>query len=164
MKAPDILTMAANHMAARASTYDQPDGERSMDRAVRALNTILNRPALSESEGWLFMQVLKDVRDRTSPAPHADSLEDCVAYAALKAEARLAEAGKLPAEEAAIVDWSQAPEWAQWVAQDQSGGVWWHEVAPLPPEDDGVWGNRRGSKCQEATPNMLGGCTSLERP
>lgn len=46
---------------------------------------------ITESEGWLLMQILKDVRDRQREAPHRDSLEDGIAYAALKAEARLAE-------------------------------------------------------------------------
>ena len=49
--------------------------------------------ALTESEGWLLLQVLKDVRDRQRTTPHRDSLEDAIAYAALKAEARLAEGG-----------------------------------------------------------------------
>lgn len=90
--APDILTRAASHLADRAAQYDQPGGERSMGRAVAALNALLGRTALSESEGWLLLQCLKDVRDRQRAAPHADSLEDSVAYAALKAEARLREA------------------------------------------------------------------------
>jgi hypothetical protein len=46
---------------------------------------------ITESEGWLLMQILKDVRDRQREKPHPDSLEDCIAYSALKAEARLAE-------------------------------------------------------------------------
>jgi hypothetical protein len=88
--AADLLSAAAGHMRARASTYDRPGGERSMGAAVSALNAVLGRSALSESEGWLLLQLLKDVRDRQRPAPHQDSLEDCVAYAALKAEARMA--------------------------------------------------------------------------
>lgn len=86
-----ILEAAAGHMRDRAKTYDRPAGERSMGRAVAALNVILGREALSESEGWLLLQLLKDVRDRTGERPHRDSLEDCVAYAALKAESRLTE-------------------------------------------------------------------------
>lgn len=78
-------------MEQRGQQYDQPEGERSMGRAVAALNLILGRQALSESEGWLLLQILKDVRDRQRVNPHVDSLEDCVAYAALKAEARLQE-------------------------------------------------------------------------
>ena len=87
----EMLNRAAQHMKDRAATYDQPTGERSMGRAVAALNAILGRDALTESEGWLLLQVLKDVRDRQHPRPHQDSLEDAIAYAALKAEARLNE-------------------------------------------------------------------------
>ena len=89
--ASQLLNKASALMEQRGQQYDQPQGERSMGRAVAALNVILGREALTESEGWLLLQILKDVRDRQRPVPHADSLEDCVAYAALKAEARLAE-------------------------------------------------------------------------
>lgn len=89
--ANQLLNKAAALMEHRGQQYDQPEGERSMGRAVSALNTILGRQALSESEGWLLLQILKDVRDRQRHAPHVDSLEDGVAYAALKAEARLGE-------------------------------------------------------------------------
>ncbi len=93
--APQILTKAKSIMEDRAATYDQPSGERSMGRAVVALNVILGRAAITESEGWLLMQILKDVRDRQRTTPHIDSLEDGVAYSALKAEARMAEASDL---------------------------------------------------------------------
>lgn len=89
--APALLDAAAGHMKARAATYDAPEGERSMGRAVAALNALLGRVALTESEGWLLLQLLKDARDRTRQTAHRDSLEDGIAYAALKAEARLAE-------------------------------------------------------------------------
>lgn len=89
--APGILTKAAGLMAERGKQYDQPQGERSMGRAVTALNAVLGREALTESEGWLLLQLLKDVRDRQRSAPHQDSLLDGVAYAALKAESRLKE-------------------------------------------------------------------------
>ncbi len=91
--APGLLAKAAKIMSDRAATYDQPDGERSMGKTVAAFNVITGRD-LSESEGWLLMQVLKDVRDRQRAQPHADSLEDGIAYSALKAEARLAEKQK----------------------------------------------------------------------
>lgn len=86
--APAILTKAAKHMNDRAATYDMPEGERSMTKTVAAFNIITGRN-VTESEGWLLMQILKDVRDRQRKEPHVDSLEDCVAYAALKAEARM---------------------------------------------------------------------------
>lgn len=87
--AQGLLSKAREHMLDRAASYDKPEGERSMGRAVEAFNAITGRD-LEESEGWLLLQVLKDVRDRQRREPHVDSLEDCIAYAALKAEARLA--------------------------------------------------------------------------
>jgi hypothetical protein len=60
-----------------------------MGPAVAAFNIITGRD-LQESEGWLLLQILKDVRDRQRAEPHRDSLEDNIAYSALKAEARLA--------------------------------------------------------------------------
>ena len=91
--ANQLLNKAATLMEQRGQQYDQPQGERSMGRAVSALNIILGRDALTESEGWLLLQILKDVRDRQRTLPHVDSLEDGIAYSALKAEARLSEVG-----------------------------------------------------------------------
>lgn len=91
MNATDILNKAARHMTDRAATYDKPEGERSMGRAVEAFNAITGRD-LSEAEGWLLLQVLKSVRLFTRPGYHADSAEDGVAYAALVAEAKSVEA------------------------------------------------------------------------
>lgn len=91
-----ILERAVAIQNERAKDYDQPSGERSMDATVLAFNVITRRDmvsgrGLTESEGWLLMQILKDVRDRSTAKPHRDSLEDCVSYSALKAEARLKE-------------------------------------------------------------------------
>lgn len=85
--AAELLGRAAAHMHERGKTYDDPEGERSMGKAVEAFNAITGH-ILTESEGWLLLQVLKDVRLFTRSAYHADSAEDCIAYAALKAEAR----------------------------------------------------------------------------
>ena len=92
MHAIEILNQAVEHQRQRAATYDSPEGERSMGRAVAAFNAITGRE-LSEPEGWLLLQVLKDVRLFTRPGYHADSAEDCVAYAALKAESKARDAG-----------------------------------------------------------------------
>jgi hypothetical protein len=85
--APELLGRAAAHMHDRASTYDTPEGTRSMGKAVTAFNAITGH-RLTESEGWLLLQVLKDVRLFTRSEYHADSAEDCISYAALKAEAK----------------------------------------------------------------------------
>lgn len=87
VQAAELLGRAARHMHDRAVTYDALDGERSMGKAVTAFNAITGH-SLSESEGWLLLQVLKDVRLFTRSEYHADSAEDCIAYAALKAEAK----------------------------------------------------------------------------
>ncbi len=87
--APALLDTAARHLRDRAATYDKPEGERSMSRTVAMFNAATGRD-LTEVEGWFLLQCLKDVRFFQNPTtPHRDSLEDCIAYAALKAEAAL---------------------------------------------------------------------------
>lgn len=88
MKASELLINASNIMVERGKQYDTPDGERSMGKTVQAFNTITGRN-LKESEGWLLLQLLKDVRNCTGDKPHEDSLLDCIAYSALKAESAL---------------------------------------------------------------------------
>lgn len=86
MKADEFLGKAQALMIERGKQYDQPQGERSMAKSVAAFG-IITGVQITEAEGWLFMQILKDVRQWQTDAYHADSAEDCVAYAALKAEA-----------------------------------------------------------------------------
>ena len=87
--AESILGAAAGHMRDRAATYDKPEGERSMARAVQAFNAITGHD-LTTAEGWEFMAVLKQVRVFQNPdKPHRDSLEDLTAYSALLAEEML---------------------------------------------------------------------------
>lgn len=86
-KAAEFLQQAQDLMAERGKQYDADDEqeERSMGKAVAAFNAITGQN-LSEPEGWLLMQVLKDVRQWSAPSYHQDSAEDGVAYSALKAE------------------------------------------------------------------------------
>ncbi|EOZ4999735.1 hypothetical protein ACQRUU_005498 [Pseudomonas aeruginosa] len=85
MRADEYLSKALALMVERGKQYDKPEGERSMGKAVSAFNAITGH-SIRESEGWLLLQILKDVRQRQNPSFHPDSAEDCVAYAALKAE------------------------------------------------------------------------------
>lgn len=89
--APQLLEAAARHMAERAKTYDKPEGERSMTRAIAAWNAITGRN-VTEAEGWLLMALIKQVRLFTRPGYHADSVEDGIAYLALVGEAKAGEA------------------------------------------------------------------------
>ncbi len=85
--AEEFLTGSKDLLEERAKQYDSLEGERSMGKTVKAFNAITGRE-LVEAEGWLLLQLLKDVRQWTTPdSYHADSAEDAIAYAALKAEA-----------------------------------------------------------------------------
>lgn len=89
--AASILTAALGHMEDRAKTYDAPGGERSMGKTVAAFNTITSHN-LTEEQGWLFMEILKQVRSQQGNY-RADSYEDLVAYAALRGECAARERG-----------------------------------------------------------------------
>ena len=82
--AASMLTAALGQMEDRAKTYDAPGGERSMGKTVSAFNTITGLQ-LSEEQGWLFMEILKQVRSQQGNY-RADNYEDMVAYAALRGE------------------------------------------------------------------------------
>ena len=36
-------------------------------------------------------------------------------------------------------DWKDAPQWAQWLAQDWDGTWAWFEKKPIPDEDRRLW-------------------------
>ena len=79
----DILETAADTVDQRASDRDLPQ-ERSMDATVRAFNAI-HGTNLSESQGWSFMVILKEVRSARGPYKPDDFI-DGAAYIALQAE------------------------------------------------------------------------------
>ena len=84
VSASDFLGAAMNHLEDRASTYDNPTGERSMGRTVEAFNAITGHK-LTEEHGWLFMCLLKQVRSQQGKYK-SDSYEDLTAYASLMGE------------------------------------------------------------------------------
>ena len=85
MNALDAMQEAAQTILQRGKDYDLPEGERSMAATVAAFNAITGR-TLDESDGWLFMLLLKQVRQYQKPGFHKDSAIDGIAYAALMAE------------------------------------------------------------------------------
>lgn len=86
-KSTDFLQAAIDVQAERGKQYDAPDGTRSMAKTVQAFNAITGHH-LTEAEGWLLMQIVKDVRQWQNPDKfHEDSALDGVAYSSLKAEA-----------------------------------------------------------------------------
>ena len=91
LTAASMLTAALGHMEDRAKTYDAPGGERSMGKTVSAFNAITGLE-LTEEQGWLFMEILKQVRSQQGNY-RADNYEDMVAYAALRGECAARERG-----------------------------------------------------------------------
>lgn len=84
--ATQIAQTSLKHIQERAVTYDSSTGERSALKTAIAFNAITGKN-LSEAEVFLLLQLLKDVRQWQKNDYHQDSAEDCIAYAALKAEA-----------------------------------------------------------------------------
>ena len=84
VSASDFLGAALSHLEDRASTYDNPAGERSMGRTVEAFNAITGHK-LTEEQGYLFMCLLKQVRSQQGKYK-SDNYEDLTAYAALMGE------------------------------------------------------------------------------
>lgn len=84
--APAILRKAAQTIEDRAAERDLP-AERSMARAVGAFNTLTGQD-LTETQGWLFVAVLKLAR-ATAGKHNPDDLLDAAAYVALALEAEI---------------------------------------------------------------------------
>ena len=82
--AQDFLKAGIKHMGDRASTYDNPDGERSVGKTVAAFNIITGHE-LTEEQGWLMMGLLKMVRSQQGDYK-SDNYEDEAAYAGLRGE------------------------------------------------------------------------------
>ena len=83
--AQHFLEAAKGHLGARAVTYDKPTGERSMERTVKVF-AALTDIQLTEEQGWIFMEALKQVRSLQGKFK-ADNYEDLAGYAALRGEA-----------------------------------------------------------------------------
>ena len=86
--AEEYLARAAAVQAERGKQYDKDDKqqERSMQKIVTMFNTLTGKD-LNDTEGWLFMVILKMVRSQAKPGTHhVDTWLDLVSYAALAAE------------------------------------------------------------------------------
>lgn len=83
-RADEILAAGAKHLADRAATRDQPEGERSMARTVAAFNAMYGK-GMTVEQGWQFMVLLKMARSAAG-AFNLDDYEDGAAYFALAAE------------------------------------------------------------------------------
>jgi len=149
MKSTEFLQAAIDVQAERGKQYDKPSGERSMAATVSAFNCITGS-MLEESDGWMFLGLLKLVRQSQNPEQyHHDSALDFVAYASLYAEAASEQCGQLEAQQAEepshiISDipngyhWDDAPDGFEWFATDTEGAFWFKDE-PLARSDGTLW-------------------------
>lgn len=93
--AEQLLRKAEEIMTERGKQYDSTgqNRERSMGRIVAAFNCLYGT-SLTEQQGWYFMLLVKLARQESKP--HADSMEDAIAYAALAGEAGFTQLGAMP--------------------------------------------------------------------
>lgn len=157
--AADILRKGAQHIEDRAAMRDQPQGERSMARAVGAFNALTGHN-LSERDGWLFMVALKAARACNTPTGVADDYEDLAAYAALAGES-VAEAGtSAPPDADPMADtWTHPscpvpiPSDYEFAAQDPGGRWWAYENRPRKGQRCWVYSGEAAVICK-AAPNL----------
>ena len=82
MKPEQVLRTAADTIEARAALRDRGQ-ERSMARTVKAFNALTGHE-LSETDGWVFMVMLKLGREQSGHDP--DNFVDGTAFMALAGE------------------------------------------------------------------------------
>lgn len=83
--APMMLRRSVEEMEAKAILRDQPAGERSMGKTIKAFNALTGH-SISERDGWLFMVCLKMARAATTANGVEDDYVDGAAYFALAGE------------------------------------------------------------------------------
>lgn len=84
-----IFQEAYDTLEQRGKTYDPASGqERSMEQITKAFNAATGHE-LSVADGWIFMQIVKEVRQQNSPEFHKDSMIDKLSYVLLEAEERM---------------------------------------------------------------------------
>lgn len=146
MKSTEFLQAAIDVQAERGKQYDKPSGERSMAATVSAFNCITGS-MLEESDGWMFLGLLKLVRQSQNPEQyHHDSALDFVAYASLYAEAASEQCGQKEAQKEAVRYWDDTflnpPEWANFLAMDKNGNWAWFQNEPYQHSSN-TWFNNR---------------------
>lgn len=133
MNAIEILAQAKNEMEDRAKTYDSPEGERSMGRTVAAFEAVTG-VKLTETQGWLFMVLLKAVRSQQG-CYRADSCIDGAAYFALAGERAEIEEQERSYRETAACDHEWRIENAITDRCSKCGAVRGRQAPDLGPQD-----------------------------
>lgn len=87
MKATELLETGKSIIGQRGDEYETTtgEGERSFNAIAVAFGAITGK-SITAAEVALMLQITKDVRQWSQDRLHADSVIDCVNYAALKGE------------------------------------------------------------------------------
>ena len=85
--AAGILQEGLDVLIQRGQEYERLEGERSMEDVVNAFNVVYKK-GLTVTEGWMFMVMLKMVRQHQSPGKR-DTYVDGANYFALAGEEAL---------------------------------------------------------------------------
>lgn len=153
MEAQEILNQALKEMDARGRQSKDGTKERSMAATVAAFNAITGRE-LTETEGWMFMVVLKAVRT-IQRVGSIDSFVDGAAYFSLAGES--AEALKNISETMEVSDIRDSklitidgknyliPTRIRFIAQDANGEWWGYDTKPALSTVREKWHNAGGS-------------------
>ena len=146
MDAQEILNQALKEMDARGKQSKDGTKERSMAATVTAFNAITGRE-LTETEGWMFMVVLKAVRT-VQRVGSIDSFVDGAAYFSLAGES---------VQSVNLEQSKPIPSWAKWIAQDANGNVWVYENKPTHSDEKLQWENLgigKATKIKAEDPNL----------
>lgn len=91
--AAGILREGLDVLIQRGQEYERLEGERSMEDVVNAFNVVYKK-GLTVTEGWMFMVMLKMVRQHQSPGKR-DTYVDGANYFALAGEEALSNPTKI---------------------------------------------------------------------
>jgi hypothetical protein len=61
-------------------------------------------------------------------------------------------------------DWSEAPSWATWLAEDQDGEWTWYEHKPVLDREKGIWTSAGGRFETAEVPHRVWYRTAEARP
>lgn len=86
IKSTMFLEEALKDQQRKGELRESQEGERSMGKIVAAFNGVKGSQVLSETDGWLFMVLLKLVRSDNGKF-HSDDYSDAASYASLLGEA-----------------------------------------------------------------------------
>lgn len=85
MKATEVLEECSRILAERGAQRDKPNGERAMPLCIE-LFRLRTGLELSEQQGYIFMECVKQAREANGTGFNPDDIVDQINYLALRLE------------------------------------------------------------------------------